>query len=75
MFARENACTPGTPFPAARHVDAEAFASYRAFPFRMPLAQHVADAVNAAALFGVGAGAVIGALDRLRRGALRAARR
>ncbi|HKA16120.1 MAG TPA: hypothetical protein VKH41_13945 [Myxococcota bacterium] len=67
VFPAANECTPGTPFPASRRADAEAFASYRAFPFRMPLAQHIADAVNAAALSAVGAGIALAALDRLRR--------
>jgi hypothetical protein len=67
VFPEANACTPGTPFPAERRADAEAFASYRAFPFRRPLAQRVADAVNAVALIGIGAAVALGAVDRVRR--------
>ena len=48
-FPEENGCAPGDPFRADRRDDAEAFASYRAFPFRMPVGQRVANAVNAAA--------------------------
>ncbi len=72
VFPEANACTPGTPFPAERRADAEAFSSYRAFPFEMPLAQRIADAVSAAALCAVGAGIALHAVDRLLRRALRA---
>ena len=71
VFPDENGCAPGAPFGADRRADAEAFAGYRAFPFRMPLVQRIADALNAAALAALCGGIALAALDRLVRRAAR----
>jgi hypothetical protein len=67
VFPDTNQCRPGARFSAERRADAEAFASYRAFPFRKPLGQRVAEVVNAVALIAVGAAIAVGALGRLLR--------
>jgi hypothetical protein len=67
LFPRANACAPGTRFPAARRADAQAFATYHAYPFAMPTAQRVANAVNVAALVVVSGGVALALIDRLRR--------
>jgi hypothetical protein len=53
LFPETNACVPGEPFREARREDAEAFASYRPFPFEMPTGQRIANALSGLALVSV----------------------
>ena len=52
VFPAANGCTPGAPFPEARRDEAEAFVSYRPFPFAMSRTQRAANLVNGLALVG-----------------------
>jgi hypothetical protein len=49
-YGKENGCEPGDHFPPERRADAEAFLSYRPFPFIEPASVTVARTVNLAAL-------------------------
>jgi hypothetical protein len=49
-YGKVNGCEPGDHFPPERRADAEAFLSYRPFPFIEPASMTVAGAVNLAAL-------------------------
>jgi hypothetical protein len=52
-YGKANGCEPGDHFPPERRADAEAFLSYRPFPFAEPASVTVAGRVNLAALGGV----------------------
>ena len=55
---------PGSRFSASDRASAARFLSYREFPFRMPLVQRIANAINLAAVAAVGALLVLCALRR-----------
>lgn len=52
VFPEENGCRPGDHFRVDQRPAFEAFRSYRAFPFRVPLRQRVANLVSAVSLAG-----------------------
>lgn len=46
VFPTENGCEPGDHFTVAQHSQAELFASYKPFPFVMPLRQKIANGIS-----------------------------
>lgn len=52
VFPRENGCAPGDHFRVDQRAQAEAFVSYRPFPFDRSRGQHAADALTMATLLG-----------------------
>jgi hypothetical protein len=50
VYPGENSCAPGDPFPNTRRSEAEAFAGYRTFDYRVSTRQSVANAINVVAL-------------------------
>lgn len=55
VFPSENYCAPGDHFTVAQQAQAELFASYKPFPFEIPLRQKIA---NFTSLLAVGVGAI-----------------